>query len=93
MYIHTNAISLIEPKWREKGIKNAKKAIKFIENYKWSSYQDYIGKENFPSGTNRDFLLKVMGGKANLQSYIEDWIRYKIRYKKELEDMSQVILE
>lgn len=76
-YIHTNPVSLIEPKWKEKGIKNPRKAIKFLENYKWSSYLDYIGKQNFPSVTDREFLLKTIGGKKRVKKLVEDWIKYK----------------
>ena len=32
-YIHSNPISLIEPNWKENGIKNFKKSIKFLECY------------------------------------------------------------
>ncbi len=77
VYIHTNPISLIEPKWKEIGIKNPEKSIKFVENYKWSSYSDYIDKKNFPSVTEREFLLKIMGGKQGCKDFIENWVRYK----------------
>lgn len=77
VYIHTNPISLIEPKWKELGIKNSEKAIEFIENYKWSSYRDYIGKKNFPSVTDREFLLKIMGGEKSCKEFVNDWIKYK----------------
>ncbi len=77
VYIHTNPISLIEPKWKELGIKEPEKAIEFIENYKWSSYPDYIGKKNFPSVTDREFILKIMGGEDGCKNFIESWIRYK----------------
>ena len=76
-YVHTNGIALIEPKWKEMGIKNPRKVIKFLENYKWSSYPDYIGKKNFPSVTERDFMLKIMGGKEGCKKFIENWIKYK----------------
>ena len=77
-YIHINAISLIEPRWKEKGIKNLDKVIKFLENeFRWSSCFDYIGKKNFPSITERDFMLKVMGGEQGCKDAIEDWVRYK----------------
>lgn len=81
VYIHANGISLIEPKWKEKGISNLKKVIKFLENYKWSSYPDYIGKKNFPSVTKRDFLLRVMGGKTGCRNFVESWIKYKKELK------------
>lgn len=61
-YIHTNPISLIEPKWKEFGIKHPKKSIKFLENYKWHSYLDFIGIKNFSSVTDRDFLSELIGG-------------------------------
>jgi len=57
-YIHLNPVKLTDSKWRENGIKDSKKALKFLENYKWSSYLDYKGvprsenkildKESFP---------------------------------------------
>ena len=89
VYIHTNGISLIEPKWKEKGISNLKKVIKFLENYKWSSYPDYLGKNNFPSVTKRDFLLKVMGGGRGCRNFVEGWVKYK----KELKDFNKIAPE
>jgi putative transposase len=60
-YIHTNPVSLIEPKWKEKGIKDAERAYEFLENFKWHSFPDYLGKQNFPSVIQRDFLFEQMG--------------------------------
>jgi len=71
-YIHANPISLIEPKWKENRIKNPQKVIKFLENYKWSSYLDYIGKKNFPSVTDRKFLLEIMNSKRGCGEFIND---------------------
>lgn len=89
VYIHTNGISVIEPGWKEKGITNPKKAIKFLESYKWSSYPDYMGKKNFPSVTNREFLLKVMDGKRGCKAFIENWVKYK----GEIKGLGEVVLE
>lgn len=78
VYIHINPVSIIEPKWKEVGIKDPDKAIDFIENYKWSSYGDYLGKENFfPSVTKRKFLLEIMNGEQGIKEYVDNWIRYK----------------
>ncbi len=41
-YIHLNPVKLIQADWKEKGIKDIKKATVFLENYKYSSYQDYL---------------------------------------------------
>jgi len=82
VYIHTNLISLIEPKWKENGIQNPDKVIKFLGNYKWSSYPDYIGKKNFPSVTDREFILKIMGGEQGCKEFVEGWIKYKGKIKE-----------
>jgi len=87
VYIHTNSISIIEPKWKEIGIKESEKVIKFLENYKWSSYPDYIGKKNFPSVTDRDFILEIMGGKQGCEEFIKNWVRYKGKIR-ELPELS-----
>ncbi len=79
VYIHSNPVLLIIPEWKEKGIEKAKlqEVLKFLENYRWSSYPDYLGKKNFPSLTNRDFLLQTIGDLENCQKLIKDWLQFK----------------
>jgi len=89
VYIHTNPLSLIEPGWKEGKIKNRRKAIKFLENYKWSSYQDYLGKNNFPSVTDRDFMLEVIGGKEKVRETINDWMKHK----RKIKGISEIVLK
>jgi len=78
-YIFTNPIALIEPGWKELGIRNHStgQIMKFLEEYKWSSYRDCIGIKNFPSVTEREFLLETMGGIDGLRQIIKDWIEHK----------------
>lgn len=78
-YIFTNPVALIEPGWKEKGIRShsVKEIVKFLEGYKWSSYQDCIGTKNFPTVTERDFLLETMGGKEDLKEIVKNWIEHK----------------
>lgn len=76
-YIHANPTSLIEPKWKERGVRNFKKVIKFLENYKWSSYSDYLKGANFPSVTEREFILEAMGGRSKCQEFLGYYIKYK----------------
>lgn len=57
-YIHLNPIKLIQSDWKEKGIDDIEKAKEFLNNYKYSSYIDYldykreenkiINKKSFP---------------------------------------------
>ncbi|MBU3964658.1 transposase [Patescibacteria group bacterium] len=92
VYIHTNPMSLIILEWKNKGvqIENIDAAIDFLENkYKWSSYPDYLGKKNFPSLTNREFLEKIMEGADGCREFVNNWLKFK----KELVDFEEVVIE
>ena len=66
-YIHLNPLKLIEPKFREEGVRDLDRAKEFLRNYKWSSFQDYIGKKNFPHLLNNKFH----------SDYFEDFKEYE----------------
>jgi putative transposase len=76
VYIHTNPVALVAEKWKEGGIDDTDRIIECIENYKWSSYQDYLGKENFPSVTQRELFNQTMS-KEKWREYVNDWVRHK----------------
>lgn len=84
VYIHTNPISLIEPKWSEFEVENPERAIQFLKEYKWSSYLDYIGKENFPSLTQREILNQLFQSPENIEKSIQEWIQFKHQFKEDL---------
>ena len=57
-----------------------------MNNYRWSSYFDYIGKTNFPSVIQKDFILKIFAGSdkdsenkqvENIKIFAEGWIAHK----------------
>lgn len=62
-YIHLNPIKLIDPTWKEKGIKNLSKTEKFLEQYQYSSYGEYI---------NIDREEKVIINKEAFPEYFEN---------------------
>lgn len=70
-YIHFNALDLATPEWREGSIKNTKRALDFLNSYRWSSHLDYLGKKNFPSITDRSFFLESFGGERGYQRTVE----------------------
>jgi len=74
-YIHLNPLELIMPQWKDEGVKDYTKAMTFLENYRWSSFPDYIGKKNFPSVTQRDFLVEILGSPKNYRTNIEKWLK------------------
>ncbi|MGB2761956.1 MAG: transposase [Minisyncoccales bacterium] len=92
-YVFTNPIELLEKTWKEKGVKNPQKAIKYLESYQWSSYLDCIGKNNFPSVTKRELLFEIFGNSKKLGKSVENWILYKAELNKGLKVSKGLFLE
>lgn len=92
-YIFTNPIELVEKNWKEGGVKDLKKAIKFLESYRWSSYLDCIGISNFSSVTKRDFIVEFFGGPDKIKKSIKDWILYKTELRSGFEKIKDLVLE
>ncbi|MEK9130130.1 MAG: transposase [Patescibacteria group bacterium] len=86
-YIHLNPIELIENNWKKNGIKNYKKINDFLENYRWSSYLDFIDKKNFPSIINNDFLMSYFKGGKDYKKFIFELIL------NDFEKINNIILE
>lgn len=84
-YIHTNPVSLFDSKWKERGTKNIRAVIEKLKNYKWSSYPDYLGANNFPSVTDRALLDKLLGGKFGAEKAVVNWVKEKGRLLNEIE--------
>jgi putative transposase len=70
-YIHLNPVKLIQSDWKEEGIKNKLKAINFLNNYKWSSFQDYL-------------LLKRKEGLILNREKLPDYFEDSNIFKKEI---------
>jgi putative transposase len=75
IYIHFNPLDYLFKEWREKKILDYKKAINFLNNYRWSSYLDYIGQKNFPSLIKKDFLLSRLGSEEKQKEEIHNWLK------------------
>jgi len=80
-YIMANPVSLIEPGWKQKGIYNPEKAIKFLEHYRWSSFSDLIGIDNFPETINKDLFYELFD--TNEKRFKKDFTEWLTSYKKE----------
>ncbi len=87
-YIHLNPLDLTAPEWRERELKDINKALKFLENYRWSSHLDYTGKKNFPSVTQRDLFLDFFGSEKKYEKSIKKWLE-----DMNEEDISGITLE
>ncbi len=89
-YIHLNPLDLSFPNWRTGGLsKNmVSKALAELKAYRWSSYLDYTGTHNYPSLTQRNFILDLFEGERNYAKNIEDWLT-----ETTLEPLCGVLLE
>jgi putative transposase len=78
-YVHTNPIELWESRWKDFTVQNKQKAISNLQEYKWSSYRDYIGDITFPSATQRQFFNNFYGGQEKCRQVVLDWVDYKAK--------------
>ncbi len=86
-YIHTNPLELT---YRGSTSIDAARMMEFLENYRWSSFLDYIGIKNFPSITSRDFLSNFFSGENNYRKEMFKWLKDK---DKHLKKMQTVLLD
>ena len=86
-YIHLNPLGLIASEWKKNEIKDINKVIEFLESYRWSSYLDYIGKKNFPSVINKEFLLELIESPEKYKKNIIEWLK-----EKNLTDITSSVL-
>ncbi|MEI7810641.1 MAG: transposase [bacterium] len=75
-YIHLNPVKLIQKDWKEKGIKNKKEAVTFLQNYKYSSYVDYLNF-NRPQSVilNKSAFPEYFNTKDKFEEEIFDWLQ------------------
>lgn len=77
-YIHLNPVKLIDPNWKENGIKNYDKSKKYLNEYPYSSYLDYIGNNRLESKIiNKDVFPGYFIDSNEFNSYVDDWLEYK----------------
>jgi len=76
LYIHSNPIELIEYKWKENGIKNLNKVLKFLNFYKWSSNNEYCGKTVYNNGIiNKDLIIEFFEKNDYIISFNESLLK------------------
>jgi len=78
-YIHLNIVKTIQKDWKEKGIQNKQKVTDFLKNYKYSSFQDYLGisrKERVI--LNRKAFPDYFPTTKNFTKEIFDWLKIEL---------------
>ncbi|NQV88213.1 MAG: transposase [Parcubacteria group bacterium] len=77
-YIHLNPIKIIEPTWKEDGIKNVRDAEKFLGSYNFSSYAEYTQRSRPESILIKTSNVpKYFDEKDSFKNTLKDWILYK----------------
>jgi len=78
-YIHLNPVKLIEPEWKESGIKNKNTASSFLNEYSYSSYFDYSENGNRPEGKiiNKESFPEYFLTQQDFSTMIDDWLSFQ----------------
>lgn len=91
-YIHSNPLDLWKKNWKERELTKSeiKSALKFLENYRWSSHLDYLGIKNFPSLISTKFLLDFFGGTEGYKKFFINWLS---QYERNINSIQDLIFE
>ena len=76
-YIHLNPVKLIQPDWREVGIKNIDATLHYLSNYHYSSYLDNGQTRIQTPIINRDSFPKYFEKKSGMDREMTEWLTYK----------------
>jgi len=60
---------------------------KFLENYRWSSLLDYVGKKNFPSVIDKEFLSVILGDEKEHKKEIKGWLQKGINISEAVDEI------
>lgn len=87
-YIHVlNPGELVEPQIREGIVNDPAKLKDFLKNYKWSSYLDFIGQENYSSLINKEAVAGYFKTEKEYEKFAMSW------KMDNLEKISHIIIE
>ncbi len=76
-YIHLNPVKIINRKWKKIGINNKNKVIKFLNQYNYSSYLDYLGENRVQNKIlNINSFPNYFPTKNKFKEEIFEWLNY-----------------
>ncbi len=76
-YIHLNPVKLIDSKWRENGITNKEATKRYLDTYRYSSYNDYLNKGRVEEAIlNRKVFPEYFSTKRDFNDFINDWLEF-----------------
>jgi putative transposase len=77
-YIHLNPVSLVDSGWKKKEVVDIEKAKEFLNDYKNSSYLDYLGVDR-PEGKiiNRKEFPEYFETTTDFREMINEWMDFE----------------
>jgi len=78
----TNPLDMHQPGWRENGLVDIEKALRFLEDYKFSSFPDKIGRRQSKILAAKEILYKY--GIENYNNFVKEFLKQKISLPKNL---------
>ncbi len=58
-YINLNPVKLVDPTWKKYGLKDIQKTFKYLEDYKYSSYLDFLYYKDKRAARNETDVLSL----------------------------------
>ncbi len=89
-YIHLNPAKLVDPAWRDFGPKDFKRVRNYIQEYPFSSFQEYI--HHSPLITNQKEFPKYFLGASDFQSQVDWWLSFKRENDEEESKLTRLSL-
>lgn len=76
-YIHLNPVKLIDPDWKEEGVKDKEGVRSYLNSFQYSSYYEYIEKERpEKSIVNTDDFPEYFQTSKEFTDFLGDWLLY-----------------
>ena len=77
-YIHLNPVKLLDPQWKERGIRDVRATKKYLDQYNHSSYRDYFHKETRREGAilYKKAFPAYFDEKNTFEQCINEWLTF-----------------
>lgn len=73
-YIHLNPLDLMDPTWKERGVRNRQRARRYLREYPWSSFGDHAGTaQRYPFLVNTQSLAPFLPVGREYAAFVERW--------------------
>jgi putative transposase len=74
-YIHLNPVKIIDPEWKENGLKDLEHARSFVEEYPFSSYKDYLDPSRANPVLNKQAFPEYFL-EHGMREEVEGWLNF-----------------